>query len=45
MALRLYSLNPYFSDSHARKLVVRLLTGKRQFDAAHLDADVYEGAR
>ncbi|MEU1906534.1 pyridoxal phosphate-dependent decarboxylase family protein [Streptomyces hygroscopicus] len=45
VALRLYSLNPYFSDSHARELVVRLLAGKRQFDAAHLGLGVNEGAR
>lgn len=45
VAIRVYSLNPYFSDLHTRELVVHLLTGKRRFDAAHLDADVYEGAR
>ena len=45
VALRVYSLNPYFSDSHARELVLRLLKGKRQFDAMHPDADVYEEAR
>ncbi|MFF3547294.1 pyridoxal phosphate-dependent decarboxylase family protein [Streptomyces platensis] len=45
VALRVYSLNPYFSDSHARELVARLLKGKRQFDAIHPDTDVYEGAR
>ncbi|MEV6314281.1 pyridoxal-dependent decarboxylase [Streptomyces sp. NPDC051776] len=45
VALRVYSLNPYFSDSHARELVVRLLKGKRQFDAMHPDTDAYEGAR
>ena len=42
-ALRLYSLNPYFSDSHARELVMRLLKSKRQFDAVHPAAAVYEG--
>lgn len=45
VALRVYSLNPYFSDPHARKLVVRLLTAKRQFDATYLDQGVYEGTR
>lgn len=45
VALRVYSLNPYFSDSHARELVVHLLAGKRRFDAAHLDVHVNEGAR
>ncbi|MFF7408800.1 pyridoxal phosphate-dependent decarboxylase family protein [Streptomyces lydicus] len=45
VALRVYSLNPYFSDAHARELVVRLLRGKRRFDATYMDADVYEGAR
>jgi L-2,4-diaminobutyrate decarboxylase len=45
VALRVYSLNPYFSDTHTRELVVRLLKGKRQFDALHPDADSYEGVR
>lgn len=45
VALRVYSLNPYFSDAHARELVVRLLRGKRQFDATYMDADVYERAQ
>lgn len=45
VALRVYSLNPYFADSHAKELVVRLLRGKRRFDAALPEADVYEGAR
>ncbi|WP_103502593.1 MULTISPECIES: pyridoxal-dependent decarboxylase [unclassified Streptomyces] len=45
VALRVYSLNPYFSASHARELVVRLLDGKRRFDATRLDADAHEGAR
>lgn len=44
VALRVYSLNPYFSDSHARELIVRLLRAKRQFDVTYLDADEYEGA-
>ncbi|MEJ8653787.1 pyridoxal-dependent decarboxylase [Streptomyces sp. MS1.AVA.3] len=45
VALRVYSLNPYFSGSHARKLIVRLLKGKRQFDAIHPDTDAHEDAR
>jgi hypothetical protein len=45
VALRVYSLNPHFSADHAKELVVRLLEGKRQFDAAYMDADVYEEAR
>ncbi|RKN12111.1 pyridoxal phosphate-dependent decarboxylase family protein [Streptomyces radicis] len=38
VALRVYSLNPYFSDSHAEELIVRLLKGKRRFDAMYPDA-------
>ncbi|MEU9120076.1 pyridoxal-dependent decarboxylase [Streptomyces sp. NPDC048506] len=45
VALRVYSLNPYFSGSHARELIVRLLKGKRQFDAIHPDTDAHEEAR
>lgn len=45
VALRIYSLNPYFSDSHAKELVVRLLRGKRRFDATLPEADLHEGAR
>ncbi|MGW1374739.1 pyridoxal phosphate-dependent decarboxylase family protein [Streptomyces sp. NPDC002446] len=45
VALRVYSLNPYFSDAHARELVVRLLRAKRRFDATYMDADVHEGVR
>lgn len=45
VALRVYSLNPYFSASHARELVVRLLEGKRRFDATLSDPGVCEGAR
>ncbi|MGH4020472.1 MAG: pyridoxal phosphate-dependent decarboxylase family protein [Pseudonocardiaceae bacterium] len=45
MALRVYSLNPYFSDGCARELVVRLLEGKRRFDALRLDAGVPRCAR
>ncbi|MGY4954788.1 pyridoxal phosphate-dependent decarboxylase family protein [Streptomyces nigrescens] len=45
VALRVYSLNPYFCGSHARELIVRLLKGKRQFDAIHPATDVHEAAR
>lgn len=45
VALRVYSLNPYFSGSHARELIVRLLKGKRQFDAIHPDTGAREEAR
>ncbi|MCC3766085.1 pyridoxal-dependent decarboxylase [Streptomyces sp. UNOC14_S4] len=45
VALRVYSLNPYFSDARARELVVRLLRGKRRFDATYMDADLNEGGR
>ncbi|MFD5319420.1 pyridoxal phosphate-dependent decarboxylase family protein [Streptomyces sp. NPDC127098] len=45
VALRIYSLNPHFSDSHARELVVRLLKAKRQFDTIQSDPEVHEGAR
>lgn len=42
VALRVYSLNPYFSNVHAKELVVRLLTAKRQFDATLPETDVRE---
>ncbi|MEV8061491.1 hypothetical protein AB0P37_34855, partial [Streptomyces antimycoticus] len=45
VALRVYSLNPYFSDAHARELVTRLLRGKRQFDATYMHADACEEAQ
>lgn len=38
VALRVYSLNPYFSDPHARELILRLLRRKRQFDATQPDS-------
>ncbi|GAA2348947.1 pyridoxal phosphate-dependent decarboxylase family protein [Streptomyces violaceusniger] len=45
VALRVYSLNPYFSDAHARELVIRLLRGKQQFDATYMHADACEEAQ
>ncbi|MBQ0987764.1 hypothetical protein KBZ10_25240 [Streptomyces sp. F63] len=45
VAVRVYSLNPHFSDSHAGELIMRLLKGKRQFDAVRPPADVSGEAR
>ncbi|WP_157183350.1 pyridoxal phosphate-dependent decarboxylase family protein [Sciscionella marina] len=43
VALRIYSLNPHFSDTHAKELIGHLSEGKRQFDSLCLSVEEWKG--